>query len=173
MPETKIKAVKKAADLKKANVEKPEKKAEKAVEKKKTKKIYARKAKTVKSAELKKSVKKIAKKRRKYFHGRFGKNSIRRKNIAKWQKWHYPRGGDLEKTKQYICMPSSGWRSMKATRGLHPSGYSERIVCNVRELEMLAKEKDTVAARISGTTGGKKRAEIIRKANELGIRILN
>ncbi|MEM0359804.1 MAG: eL32 family ribosomal protein [Candidatus Diapherotrites archaeon] len=126
-----------------------------------------------KSAILKKIAIKIAKKKRKKFRGRFGKNSIRRKSIKKWQKWRYPRGADLEKTKQYTCMPSSGWRSRKETRGLHPSGYKEKIVRNLKELEMIAGEKETVAARIAATTGGRKRTEIIKKANELGIKVLN
>ncbi len=168
MPE-KTKTLKKEAKEKAAKVEK----TEKAAEKKKSKKVYARKARPEKSPELRKAVKKISKKKRKNFHGRFGKNSIRRKSIPKWKKWHYPRGGDLEKTKQYICMPSSGFRSRKETRGRHPSGYYERIVRNVRELEMLAGEKDAVAARIARTTGGKKRTEIIKKANELGVMVLN
>ena len=114
-----------------------------------------------------------AKKGKPQFRGRFGKNSVRRKNKEKWMKWRMPRGKDLDKTRQYGRTPKSGYRTPKAARGIHPSGYREELVSNARELEKLLEKKEAVAARLSRRVGLKKRNEIIKKANELGIKILN
>jgi large subunit ribosomal protein L32e len=54
---------------------------------------------------------------------------------------------------------------------LHPSGFEEIIVHNVKDLEQL--NPKTQAARIGGSVGTKKRIEIGKKAEELDLRILN
>ena len=64
-----------------------------------------------------------------------------------------------------------GFRGPKDTRGLHPSGFKEIFVFNINDLENI--DPKTQAARIGGTVGMKKRTEIIKKAEELDIRILN
>jgi ribosomal protein L32E len=64
-----------------------------------------------------------------------------------------------------------GYRSPKASRGLHPSGYRDNLIHNVTELAKLDPKGD--AARIAHTVGKKKRIEIINKALQLGIKVLN
>ncbi len=73
--------------------------------------------------------------------------------------------------KGFPPMVKIGYRGPSAVRGLHPSGYEEVIVHNVEELERLDPKRQ--AARIARTVGRRKRVEIIKKAEELGIRVLN
>ncbi len=64
-----------------------------------------------------------------------------------------------------------GFGSPKAVRGLHPSGYEEVLVYNVKDLERVDKERQAI--RIASCVGLKKRLLIEEKAKELGIKILN
>jgi large subunit ribosomal protein L32e len=64
-----------------------------------------------------------------------------------------------------------GYRGPKISRGLHPSGYVDSLVHNVKDLMLLDKTKD--AARIGRTVGNKKRLEIISKAESMGIKLIN
>lgn len=64
-----------------------------------------------------------------------------------------------------------GFRSPKLVRGLHSSGFEEVMVHTVKELERIDPKKQ--AARIGGTVGTKKRLEIVKRADELNIRVLN
>ncbi|KYK24012.1 50S ribosomal protein L32 [Thermoplasmatales archaeon SM1-50] len=64
-----------------------------------------------------------------------------------------------------------GFRSPRLVRGLHSSGFEEVMVHNVKELERVDPKKQAV--RISGTVGTKKRLEILKRADELDIRVLN
>jgi large subunit ribosomal protein L32e len=64
-----------------------------------------------------------------------------------------------------------GFRGPKEVRGLHPSGFEEVLVHNVRDLEKVDPKKQAV--RIGGTVGMKKRLEIAKMAEELEIRVLN
>ena len=63
-----------------------------------------------------------------------------------------------------------GYRSPKQVRELHPSGFQEIIVHNVKDLEGV---QSIQAIRIAHTVGRKKRIEIIEKAEELKIYVLN
>lgn len=67
--------------------------------------------------------------------------------------------------------PSIGYRSPRATRALHPSGYKEVLVENVGRLNNV--DPETQAIRIAHTVGTKKRMEILTTARERGIHILN
>ncbi|ALV61938.1 LSU ribosomal protein L32e [Thermococcus sp. 2319x1] len=89
-------------------------------------------------------------------------------------KWRRPKGIDSKmrlKLKGKARSPSIGWSSPKAVRGLHPSGYEEVLVHNVKELETIDPTRQ--AARIARTVGKKKRLMIIERAKELGIKVLN
>ncbi|MCE5213189.1 MAG: 50S ribosomal protein L32e [Methanobacterium sp.] len=102
----------------------------------------------------------------------------------KRQEWHrYKKLGDkwrkargkTSKRRRYEArkpaMPSIGYGSPKDRRGLHPSGYQDVLVSNLKELEKLNPE--TQAGRISSTVGNRKKEMILEKATELGIKILN
>ncbi len=64
----------------------------------------------------------------------------------------------------------AGYGSPSLVRGLHPSGFEEVIVNNLKEIESLNKGQ---AARIAHTVGARKRVLIEKRASELGLKILN
>ncbi|RLJ03395.1 MAG: 50S ribosomal protein L32e [Candidatus Aenigmatarchaeota archaeon] len=86
--------------------------------------------------------------------------------------WRRPRGRH-SKQRRYVKfkgrMPDPGFGS--PNKGRHPSGYWEVMVHNPKDLEKIDKEKE--AARIGSSVGLKKRLEILKKAEELGIKVLN
>ncbi len=89
-------------------------------------------------------------------------------------RWRTPRGIDSRmryKYKAWPKQPSTGYGSPRKIRGLHPSGLEETTVWNVRDLERIDATKQ--AARIAHSVSKRKRPNIIEKARERGIRILN
>jgi large subunit ribosomal protein L32e len=89
-------------------------------------------------------------------------------------KWRRPKGIDSKmrlKKKGKARSPSIGWSSPRAVRGLHPSGYEEVLVHNVKELETIDPARQ--AARIAGAVGARKREMILARAKELGVKVLN
>ena len=90
------------------------------------------------------------------------------------ENWRKPKGKDNKMRKQKSGMPAIvkvGYRGPRAARGLHPSGYRDNVIHNMVELSKLDPKND--AARIGRTVGKKKRIEIVSKAVELGIKVLN
>lgn len=90
------------------------------------------------------------------------------------ENWRKPKGKDNKMRKQVSGVPAIvkiGYRGPKAARGLHPSGYTDNVVHNVAELLRLDPKKD--AARLGHTVGKRKRIEMISKATERGIKVLN
>ena len=89
-------------------------------------------------------------------------------------KWRRPKGIDSKmrlKKKGKPRSPSIGWSSPRAVRGLHPSGYEEVLVHNLRELEAIDPTRQV--ARIARTVGARKRETILARAKELGVKVLN
>ena len=89
-------------------------------------------------------------------------------------KWRSPKGGHSKlrrHKKEAGNLPRAGYGSPKAVKGLHPSGFEELLVFNLKDLEKINPEKQ--ACRISATVGKKKRLEIMKKAEELKIKVLN
>jgi large subunit ribosomal protein L32e len=89
-------------------------------------------------------------------------------------RWRRPRGVDSKMRMSVKGWPKTvnvGYGGPKTARGLHPSGYSEVLVHNVSQIEGLNPE--TQAIRIAHTVGGRKRMEIITKAKDKGLRVLN
>jgi large subunit ribosomal protein L32e len=90
------------------------------------------------------------------------------------ENWRKPKGIDNKMRKQVSGVPplvKVGYRGPKAARGLHPSGYRDRLIHNIRDLEKLDPKID--AARIGHSVGRRKRIDIVNKANALGIKVLN
>jgi large subunit ribosomal protein L32e len=90
------------------------------------------------------------------------------------ESWRRPRGLHSkvrQKEKSKLKMPDIGYRQPKEVRGLHPSGFKEVLVRNLKDLERVDPSKEAI--RIAATVGKKKREEIVKKAKELKIRILN
>jgi large subunit ribosomal protein L32e len=88
--------------------------------------------------------------------------------------WRKPKGIDSKmrlRVKGWPKIVKVGYRGPAAVRGLHPSGFRDVLVYNASDLKRLNPETD--AARIAHTVGAKKRMEILAKAKELGIKVLN
>ncbi len=64
-----------------------------------------------------------------------------------------------------------GYGSPREAWHLHSSGLLPVVVYNITELSALDKAKQ--AAVISATTGAKKKVELVKKAKELGIKVIN
>ncbi|WP_123533630.1 50S ribosomal protein L32e [Halosimplex salinum] len=88
--------------------------------------------------------------------------------------WRKPRG-TLSKQRIGIkgkgATVQAGFRSPKAVRGLHPSGFEEVRVHNLDDLEDV--DADTEAVRIASKVGGRKRERIEDEAEDRQIRVLN
>jgi large subunit ribosomal protein L32e len=174
---------------------KSKKKADKPKKKKAEAKAKPEKPKTKKAAPKKKAKKKAPKKKPKVeVPLRVQRTDQRILRIAKQKKKHMPkfrheqahrwtrvsdswrkvRGIDSatrEKRKGRIAMVSSGYRTPKAVRNLHPSLYVEVRVHRASEIEEL--DPDIHAVRIASTVGYRKRQEIIAAADAKLLRVLN
>lgn len=98
--------------------------------------------------------------------------SWRYKRLA--ENWRKPKGVDNKMRKQVSGVPplvKVGYRGPKIARGLHPSGYRDRLIHNIRDLEKLDPKID--AARIGHSVGRRKRIDIVSRANALGVKVLN
>jgi len=90
------------------------------------------------------------------------------------KKWRRPRGTQSKQRKKQKGrgrIPSSGYGSPRKTRGLHPSGFKEVLVFNLNDLINL--DPSVHVCRIGSSVGRKKRFEIMKKANESQLKILN
>src|ERR671914_2621147 len=88
--------------------------------------------------------------------------------------WRRPKGKDNKMRKQFSGVPrlvKVGYRGPKKARGLHPSGYTDNLVFNVKDLGRLDPSKD--AARIAHVVGQRKRLLILAEARGKGIKVLN
>jgi large subunit ribosomal protein L32e len=90
------------------------------------------------------------------------------------ESWRRPRGIHSkirEREKGKIKMPAVGWRTPKKLRYLHPSGFKEVLIHSPKDLEKVDRQKEAI--RIAHTVGKKKRQEILKKAEELKLKVLN
>jgi len=89
-------------------------------------------------------------------------------------KWRKPRGLHSKMRLHRKYRPkvvSIGFRSPRAVRDLHPSGFKEVLVHTPRDLNDL--DPKTQAIRIGHSVGTKKRQEIINVADKKELRVLN
>lgn len=90
------------------------------------------------------------------------------------ENWRKPKGIDNHQRKQKKGWPSLvkiGYGGPNITKGLHPSGYSDNLIYNIRDLEKLNPKKDGI--RLGHSVGKKKRLEIVTKAKEMNFKIFN
>ena len=97
---------------------------------------------------------------------------LRKKRQPKFRRQEWFRYKRLGKNKGYRPnVVRIGYGSPKLVRGLHPSGFKEVMVHNANDLEGV--DPKTEAVRIGHSVGTKKRIELEKKADKLGIRVLN
>ncbi len=90
--------------------------------------------------------------------------------------WRRPRGIDCRVRRRYrgvLRMPTIGYGSNRKTRFLLPNYKKKFVVNNVKELDMLLMNNDKYCAEISASVGAAKRIQIIRRADELGVKLTN
>ena len=88
--------------------------------------------------------------------------------------WRRPRGLQGKQRRKYVSKGAHaqvGYGSPAAVKGLHPSGYSDVLISSIAELELV--DPSFEAIRIARTIGAQKKAIILAKAEELGIKVLN
>lgn len=88
--------------------------------------------------------------------------------------WRKPKGIDNHQRKQKKGWPSLvkiGYGGPRIARGLHPSGYSDNLVYNLKDLEKLNPKTDGI--RFAHGVGQKKRLDIITKAKEMNFKVFN
>ena len=88
--------------------------------------------------------------------------------------WRKPKGlqSSQRMNRKYRSpMARVGYGKIASARNLHPSGFEEVLVHNPADLDDI--DPAVQAARVGGTVGGRKRALIHERADELGIRVLN
>ena len=109
---------------------------------------------------------------------REGKPQFNRQDYHKKKRiptsWRKPRGGlskQRRRMKSKGPVVEAGFRTPKASRDLHPSGFEEVRVHNTDDLEGV--DGDTQAVRIASKVGGRKRELIEDEAAEREIRVLN
>ncbi|MCX8194631.1 MAG: 50S ribosomal protein L32e [Candidatus Micrarchaeota archaeon] len=104
----------------------------------------------------------------KFLRPNFGRSS--RKRVKR--SWRSQRGIDNKKRLKIKYMgasPSIGYGQPAQLRHKHPIGLPEVLVDSASKLEGLKE----VAVRIAGGVGRKKREEIVKKAEALGLAVLN
>jgi large subunit ribosomal protein L32e len=88
--------------------------------------------------------------------------------------WRRPRGSQGKQRRKYVskgAIAQVGYGSPAAVRGLHPSGYMDVLISTTAELELV--DPSFEAIRIAARVGARKKAILLAKAEELGIRVLN
>jgi large subunit ribosomal protein L32e len=88
--------------------------------------------------------------------------------------WRKPKGIDSRMRREKKGWPklvNIGYGSPEKSRGLHPSGYRDVLVNTLYDLETLNPELDAV--RLATGLGARKRIEMLKRSEELGLKVLN
>eukprot|EP00938_MAST-03A_sp_MAST-3A-sp1_P001654 g1654.t1 len=114
--------------------------------------------------------KKVVKRKKKF--KRFQSNRFMRVS----ESWRRPRGIDCRIRRRFrgsIPMVNAGYGSNKKTRHVLPNGLYKFQVHNVAELELLLMHNRKYCAEIAKNVSGKKRKEIVARAEQLRIKVTN
>jgi large subunit ribosomal protein L32e len=90
--------------------------------------------------------------------------------------WRKPKGIDgrvRRKFKGAIPMPSVGYGTDKKTRNILPNGFKKVLVSNLGDLSLLLMHNRTYCAEVAHNVSMKKRKEIVKRAEELGVKVMN
>merc|ERR1719326_2701719 len=95
------------------------------------------------------------------------------KKIVKKRTLHFPRHQSDEYVKVRASLVHIGYGSDKETRHRVPGGWYKFTVHNVKELEVLLMQNRKYAAEIAHNVSSRKRKEIVERAQQLNIKLLN
>merc|ERR1719367_2212274 len=112
------------------------------------------------------------------------KRNIVKKKVNKIKRWHSDRymrvgeswrrpfgiDGRFRRTGPHVKI---GYGSNKKTKFLLPNGLYKFGVSNVRDLELLLMHNRTYCAEIASNVSTRKRKEILERAEQLNIRVIN
>lgn len=70
-------------------------------------------------------------------------------------------------------MPNRGYGSPKATKGMELNGKYNIVINNMSEMEALVMKHRKYNVVLAGCMGGKLRAQIVEKAQQMGLKISN
>ncbi|PFH36851.1 ribosomal protein RPL32 [Besnoitia besnoiti] len=113
----------------------------------------------------------IVKKRTKSFP-RFQSDRYKRLSSS----WRKPKGIDCRvrrKFKGTNTMPNIGYGSNKKTRHMLPNGFFKFLVSSPKDIELLLMHNTKFAAEIAHNISSRKRREILERADQLNVLVLN
>ena len=90
------------------------------------------------------------------------------------EKWRRPKGNQSKLRmhhKSRGSLPDPGYGSPRELRYMHPSGFKEKMIFNLNDLNSVNPEKEAI--RIASTIGRKKKLQIMEYANANKIKVLN
>ena len=90
--------------------------------------------------------------------------------------WRKPRGIDNRQRRRFkgaAPMPTIGYGSNRETKFLLQNGFYKFTVKNVKELNLLTMQNRKYCAEIAHGVSAKNRVGIVKRAAELGIRVIN
>jgi len=90
--------------------------------------------------------------------------------------WRRPRGIDSRQRRKFKGLTQLvhlGYGSDKATRHRMPSGFFKFTIHNIKELEVLLMQNRKYAAEIAHNVSSRKRKEIVERAEQLNIKLVN
>jgi len=99
---------------------------------------------------------------------RFLRSGKKKKSLRKWRRAKGVHSKIRRKRKGYPAKPSIGYKTDKRTFG-RINGLIPILISNPKQLEKATKENILIIAKV----GAKKKIEIIKRANELGLKIAN
>lgn len=90
--------------------------------------------------------------------------------------WRKSKGIDNRQRRRFkgsAAMPTIGYGSNRKTKYLLPNGFYKFTVKNVDELNLLMMQNQKYCAEIARRVSAKNRVAIIKRAAELGVRVIN
>eukprot|EP00123_Amoebidium_parasiticum_P022746 comp9412_c0_seq1/m.4461 comp9412_c0_seq1/g.4461 ORF comp9412_c0_seq1/g.4461 comp9412_c0_seq1/m.4461 type:complete len:134 (-) comp9412_c0_seq1:43-444(-) len=90
--------------------------------------------------------------------------------------WRKPKGIDNRVRRRFkgqFLMPSIGYGSNQKTRHMMPDGFKKFLVHNVADLDLLLMHNRTYAAEIAHNVSSRKRADIVKRAAQLNVKLTN
>merc|ERR1712216_622149 len=92
------------------------------------------------------------------------------------ESWRKPRGIDSRQRRRFkglTLLVNVGYGSDKKTRHMLPGGFYKFTVSTVKELDVLLMQNRRYAAEIAHNVSARKRKEIVERAAQLNIKVLN